>query len=129
MRQSLGDEDGVVDPDDGIEGLIVESAAETGRLGASGLAGRGRGPAGEGPARWRRAAARQKALDSPHEGIEGGSRVALPEVCSSKAAHEAVDAEAAHCLVTETEASVRVAALDQAPTRNYAAVFIDGVDA
>jgi hypothetical protein len=104
MRRGLGNEDGVVDPDDGIEGLAVEAAAEARRLGAGGLFGRSRGPAGRGPAGWQRATARQKALNGPHESVEGGARVALSKVCRSEATHEAVDAEAAHCLVTETEA-------------------------
>ncbi len=129
MRRGLGDEDGIVDPDDGVEGLVVEAPAEARRLGAGSLAWGGGGPAGVGPARVRRAAACQKALDSPHEGVEGGARVALSEVSRSKAAHEAVDAEAAHSLVAEPEASVRVTSHDQAPTRDDAAVFVDGVDA
>ena len=65
-------------------------------------------------------------LTASHEGIEGGARVALAEVGSREAAHEAVDAESAHGLVAETEAGVRVAPHDEAPAGNDLAAFVDG---
>ena len=68
-------------------------------------------------------------LTASHEGIEGGARVALAEVGSREAAHEAVDAESAHGLVAETEAGpagVQVAPHDEAPAGNDLAVFVDG---
>ena len=47
----------------------------------------------------------------------------------SKTANEAVDAEAAHGLVTETEARVGVTAHDEAPLRHDCPIFVESVDA
>ena len=73
----------------------------------------------------RGATARQEALDTPHEGVEGGPSVALAEMSSREAANEAINAEAAHGLVAEAQASERVTAHDQAPASDDLAMLVD----
>ena len=122
MQRGLGDEDSVVDPDRGVEGRVVETTADRFRL-------RGGEPARVGPRGRSRGPAGQEALDAPHEGVEGGAGVALAKVCRREPADEAVDAEAAHGLVTEAEAGVGVAAHDQAPAPHDLAILIDSESA
>ncbi len=62
------------------------------------------------PGRRRRPAAGQKPLDAAHEGVQRRAGVTLPEVGGREASNEAVDAETAHGLVTETQARRGVAA-------------------
>ena len=74
-------------------------------------------------------AASEVALDAAHQSVEGGAGVALAEVGGGETADEAVDAEAAHCLVAQAEARPGVASHDEAPPADDLAVLVDGVDA
>jgi hypothetical protein len=94
----------------------------------------GGGGAGSGTrrvwARWTgsRSTPGQGALDAPHEHVKRRAGVALAEMSGSEAADEAVNAETAHGLVTETEARVGVAAHDEAQVLHNLPGFINGED-
>ncbi len=62
-----------------------------------------------------RGSASKEALDSPHQRVQGRAGVAQSKVGGGEAADEAIDAEAAHGLVAETEAGGGVAFHNEPP--------------
>jgi hypothetical protein len=127
VRRCLGGIDGVVHPDGAVEGRGVKAARRSGGEGHLGdvspqLRDTGRAER----RRRRRRPTGEEALDGAHQDIEGGAGVALAEVGRGKPADEAVNAEATHGLVAETEAGVDVTAHDEAPAGNHLAVLVDG---
>ncbi len=56
--------------------------------------------------------------------LRGGTGVALAEVGRGETADEAIDAEATHGLVAETEAGVDIASHDEAPAGDHLALHL-----
>ena len=104
MRSSLSDVDRIVHPHGAVEGRGVETTRRGGGEGdRGGVSRRVRSTRRVKGAGRPRRPTREEALDAAHQDVEGGSGVALAEVGRGEAAHEAVDAEAAHGLVAEAE--------------------------